>query len=72
MSDKAIVFGLLKRDDSVYTRIVSIAKAIMLQEIICGRADIESVIHIDGWGGYDGIVNVSFEKHFRVNHSDRE
>ena len=31
-----------------------------------------SVIHSDGWHGYDGLVDIGFDKHFRVNHSNNE
>jgi transposase-like protein len=47
-------------------------KAATLQQIIRGHASIESVIHTDGWAGYDGLVDVGFEKHFRVNHGENE
>ena len=60
---KTIVFGLYKRDGKVYTEIVPDAKALTLQGIIRGHADIDSVIHTDGWCGYDGLVDVGFEKH---------
>ena len=69
---KTIVFGLYKRDGKVYTEIVPDAKAKTLQAIIRGRADIESVIHTDAWRGYDGLVDVGYEKHFRVKHSKSE
>jgi transposase-like protein len=69
---KTIVFGLFKRNGKVYTEIVPDAKAKTLQEIIRGRANIESVIHTDGWRGYDGLVDLGYEKHFRVNHGNNE
>ena len=69
---KTIVFGLFKREGKVYTEIVPDAKAVTLQAIIRGYADIESVIHTDGWRGYDGLVDLGYEKHFRVNHGDNE
>jgi transposase-like protein len=69
---KTIVFGLLKRNGKVYTEIIPDTKAVTLQGIIRGHADIESVIHSDGWRGYDGLVDVGYEKHFRVNHSEDE
>jgi transposase-like protein len=69
---KTIVFGLLKRNGNVYVQVVPNVKAQTLQAIIRGRADIESVIHTDGWGGYDGLVDIGFEKHFRVNHGENE
>lgn len=37
-----------------------------------GKADAHSVIHINGWRGYDGLVDMGFEKHFRVNHGNNE
>lgn len=47
-SGKTIVFGLLKRDDKVYTEIVPDCKKATLQAIIRGRISIEAVIHSDG------------------------
>ena len=32
----------------------------------------ESVIHTDGWRGYDGLVDIGGDKHFRVNHGNNE
>lgn len=69
---KTIVFGLFKRHDKVYTEIVPDCSTKTLQNIIRGHADIESVIHSDGWRGYDGLVDLGYEKHFRVSHSDNE
>ena len=69
---KTIVFGLFKRNGKVYTEIVPNAKSSTLQAIIRGSADIESVIHTDGWRGYDGLVDLGYEKHFRVKHGDNE
>jgi len=69
---KTIVFGLLKRGDCVYTEIVPNASKATLQAIIRGKADIASVIHTDGWRGYDGRVGIGFDKHFRVNHGNHE
>lgn len=70
--NKTIVFGLFKRDGKVYTEIVPGAKAATLQAIIRDRANIEFVIHPDGWRGYDGLVELGHEKHFRVNHDHNE
>ena len=30
------------------------------------------VIHSDGWRAYDGLVDLGYEKHFRVNHGANE
>ena len=69
---KQIVFGIFKRNGSVYTEIVPNCKAQTLQAIIRGHVAPETVIHSDGWRGYDGLVDVGFKKHFRVNHSDNQ
>lgn len=67
-SGKTIVFGLFKRNGKVYTEIVPDCSKSVLQKLIRGHIDIESVIHSDGWPGYDGLVDLGYEKHFRVHH----
>jgi len=71
-SGKTIVFGLLKREGRVYTEIVPDCKKVTLQAIIRGRVAPEAVINSDGWRGYDGLVDVGYAKHFRVNHGRSE
>jgi transposase-like protein len=56
----------------VYTEIVPDCKSATLSAIIRGRADIESAIYSDRWRGYDGLVDLGYEKHFRVNHGENE
>jgi transposase len=67
---KTIVFGIYKRNGKVYTEIVPNAARKTLQNIIRGRVSLDSVIHSDMWRGYNGLVDVGYSKHFRVNHSD--
>ena len=69
---KIIVFGIYKRNGKVYTEIVPNAARRTLQNIIRGRVALDSVIHSDGWRGYNGLVDVGYSKHLRVNHSDDE
>jgi transposase-like protein len=71
-SGKTIVFGIFKRNGCVYTEVVPDCKKATLQAIIRGRVAAEAVINSDGWRGYDGLVDVSYSKHFRVNHGDNE
>jgi transposase-like protein len=69
---KTIVFGLLKRGERVYTEIVpNVAKSTLLA-IIRGKASLESVLHTDGWPGYDGLVEMGFQKHRRVDHGSEQ
>ncbi len=67
---KTIVFGIFKRNGRVYTHIVPNAKRATLRAIIRGRVALNSVIHSDGWLGYDGLVDLGYRKHFRVEHAD--
>ena len=69
---KTIVFGVYKRNGKVFTEIVPDVQRKTLQAIIRGRVGIETVIHSDHWRGYNGLVDISYPKHFRVNHSANE
>lgn len=69
---KTIVFGLLKRGGKVYNEIVPDCKSKTLQDIVRGKVSAESIIHTDGWRGYDGLVDIGYDKHFSVNHSNNE
>ena len=69
---KTPVFGLLKRNGRVYTEIVPNCRKATLQAIIRGRVAPEVAIHSDGWRGYDGLVDVGYAKHLRVDHSANE
>jgi len=69
---KTIVFGLFKRHSHVYTEIVPDCSRATLQGIIRGRVDPESVIHSDGWRGYNGLVDLGYQKHYRVQHGENE
>ena len=71
--------GLLKRNGCVYTQIVpdctkaSLQRVIAsLQRVIRGRVAPETIIHSDGWHGHDGLVDVGYAKHYRVEHRKSE
>ena len=66
------VFGIFKRSGHVYTEIVPNCKKPTLQGIIRGKVDPSTVIYSDKWRGYDGLVDVGYDKHFRVNHGKNE
>ena len=71
-SGKTIVFGVFKRNGCVYTEVVPDCKRRTLLAVIRGRVALDAVVHSDGWRGYDGLVDVGYAKHFRVNHSANE
>lgn len=71
-SGKTIVFGIFKRNGSIYTEIVPDCRKKTLRAIIRGRVGVNAVIHADGWRDHDGLVDVGYSKHFRVNHSENQ
>jgi len=71
-TQKQPVFGIFKRNGRVYTEIVPNCKKTVLQAIIKGKIEPSTVIYSDRWRGYDGLVDVGYDKHFRVNHGENE
>jgi len=69
---KTPVFGILQRGGMVYTEIVPDCAKQTLQGIIRGKVDLESVIHSDAWRGYNGLVDLGYQKHYRVHHGNNE
>jgi hypothetical protein len=56
---KTVVFGLLKRDHQVYTKIVPNVTKAALQAVIRKKASLASILHTDKWPGYDGLVDLA-------------
>lgn len=66
---KQPVFGIYERSGAVYTEIIPDCSAKTLQAVIRGKVSPESIIHTDGYRGYSGLVDVGYDKHFRINKS---
>lgn len=64
---KRPVFGIFEREGRVYTEIVPDNKIPTLRKVIVGKISVESVVITDGWRGYNGLVDVGFDRHFRIN-----
>lgn len=69
---KQPVFGVLKRNGRVYTEIIPNCKKKTLEPIIKGKIDKSATVYSDGWRAYDGLVDVGYDRHYRVNHGDNE
>jgi transposase len=69
---KTIVFGIFKRNGSVYTEIVPNCSRKTLCAIVKGRVDKGSTILTDGFRSYDGIVDLGYKKHYRIDHGKNE
>ena len=52
----------------MYTEIGPDCPVKTLQGIIRGKIDAVTTANTDGWRGYDGLVDVGFDRHFRVCH----
>ena len=57
---------------NVYTEIVPNCSKATLQAVIRGKVELKSIIYSDGWRGYNGLVDVGYGKHLRVDHSKDE
>jgi len=69
---KTSVFGIYKRGVKVYTEVVPDCSQAVLLKAIRGKVDLDSVIHSDGWPGYNGLVDMGYKKHLRVDHGSNE
>ncbi len=61
------VFGIIERGGRVFTEIVPDVKRATLQALIRGHVAPETVIVSDGFRSYDGLVDVGYDKHLRIN-----
>ena len=67
-SNKVPVFGLLKRNGSVYACIIPNARADTLIPIIREKVKPDSIVYTDSFRSYNAL-DVSEFTHYRINHS---
>ena len=63
---KQPVFGIIERGGRVYAEVVPDANKATLQSIIRGKVALDATIVSDGWKGYDGLVDMGFDRHLRI------
>ena len=63
---KQPVFGVFERGGRVYTEIIPDTNKPTLQRLIRGRIALEATVVSDGWRGYDGLVDVGYDRHLRI------
>ncbi len=68
---KTPVFGLLKRGEKVYVKVVENCSRESLMPIIQGLTLSGSTIYTDGWNAYDGLILNGYEHH-RVFYHENE
>ena len=70
---KTKVLWVLKREGKVYVQIVPDCSAKSLIPIIRGKISVEnSIVNTDWWKSYDGLIDMWYEKHYRVHHWKNE
>jgi len=69
---KTIVFGICKWHGKVYTEVIEDCTKSTILAAIRGKVDLRSVIHSDGFTSYDGLVDMGYTKHLRVDHARNE
>lgn len=62
------VFGVYERKGRVFTQIIPNCTRKTLRTIITGKFDPKCTLYSDGWSGYDGLVDVGYNKHYRIRH----
>jgi len=68
---KIPVFGLLKRNDKVFTQVIPNCSRKELTPIIHGKVLEGSTVYTEGWKSYDGLVLNGY-KHYRIHHHENE
>lgn len=64
---KQPVFGIYERGGRVYTELIPDCSRASLHGVIRGRVSPEAVIYSDDWRGYDGLVDVGYDRHVRIS-----
>ena len=65
-ASKRPVFGIYERAGRVYTEIDPDCRKKKLRQIFRSRVDPASILHTDQWIGYDGLVDVGYDKRVRI------
>lgn len=71
--EKLPISGVVEVDD-VYTEIIPNCTRATLRKVIAGKlgGGTQAIIHSDGMSGYDGLVDLGYAQHYRVNHGRNE
>lgn len=72
VSGKTIVFGLFERGGQVCVEIVPSCAKNTLRAIIRGHVAPEAIVQTDSWRGCNGLVDVSYDKPFRMQYVQNE
>jgi transposase len=61
-----LIAGIFSRNGRIYTEIVPLNLSGLLQRVIRGRITLESIIQTIDWRGYNGLIDFSISKLYKV------
>ncbi len=67
VSNKTPVFALLRHDKGVYLEMVPDCRKAPLRALIRGHEVIDGMLEMNGWHGFDGLIDAEHERPFKVN-----
>ena len=69
---KTIVFGLKQRQGKVYTQVIKNCSRAILMPLIQQKINKRATLFTDGFKSYDSLVNIGYQRHYRVHHGKNE
>ena len=66
LSSRTPVFALLSHETRVYTEMIPDCRKATLRALIRGRLPAGAAGELDGWHGFDGLIDIDYGKPFRV------
>lgn len=66
LSNRTPVFALLSHDGRVYTEMIPDCRKATLRALIRGRLPSGGVNELNGWHGFDGLIDIDYGRPFRV------
>ena len=72
-SGKTIVFGLKRRNGKVYTQVIkNCSQSHSHASHTARKISKSTTVFTDGFKSYDSLVNIGYQKHYRVYHGKNE
>ena len=65
-SNRTPVFALLSHDARVYTELIPDCRKATLRALIRGRLPAGGAHELNGWHGFDGLIDIDYGKPFKV------
>jgi transposase len=70
-SSRSPVFALLSHETRVYTEMIPDCRKATLRALIRGRLPSGGANELNGWHGFDGLIDIDYGKPFRVGRQPR-